>query len=197
MKIDFNKELKNDIIFIIIFTITIIIVNGIRSSINGTFSLNIYNLMFIKNLLISIFCILFIKYFFIFLKQNDKINLFLQNNILIEGTFKYILISLLKRSINSIINKKNLFTNILFRNIAIVISCMLFINNIIKPFIPNMLPYYKTIIDLIQNIFITFMLDYIIDFKLDQPNEIGISVFRTVFEDVIEPPIKNIIHSDD
>ena len=49
----------------------------------------------------------------------------------------------------------------------------------------------------IQNIFVTFMLDYIVDLKLDDPNEIGISVFNVIFGDIIEPPIKDIIHTDD
>ena len=37
----------------------------------------------------------------------------------------------------------------------------------------------------------------LIDLKLDDPNEIGISVFNVIFGDIIEPPIKDIIHTDD
>ena len=68
-------------------------------------------------------------------------------------------------------------------------------NSTIKPFIPK-IPYYKTVVDLIQSIFVTFMLDYLVDLKLDNPSELGLSGLRTLIADIIEYPIKNIVHSE-
>lgn len=195
MKINFEKELRDNTVFILIFLITNITMYGIRSSLNNTFSFSIYDVSFFKKQLITISSILIVKYLFIFLKSNKKINVFFKENCFIESTLSYISLSLIKRIIISIIKKQNMFNIIWLRNIGIIIGCSLFMNSTLKPFIPY-IPYYKTVIDLIQNIFITFMLDYFIDLKLDNPKNLGLSGLRTIISDIIEFPIKNFIHSN-
>jgi hypothetical protein len=185
------KKIKNDFIFIYVYILTNIIVYAIRYQIKGTFSFKIYNQKYFIKLFESLLSSLIIKYIFRILKFNNKINIFLKENYLIEITLSYICVSTIKRFLKDLKTGQNTFNIFWLRNIGIVIGSSLFLKAVILPFIPkNNKKEYKTIIDVIQSLFVTFMLDYFIDLKIDHPRELTFASLTVIIEDLIEKKLK-------
>lgn len=196
MDIDFKKEFLDLFIIITSIIVTTTSTHGIRLHLNNNFAISNYNEKFFINLGSLIITIICTHFLFIILKKNKKIKHFFDNNHLLESSLKSLTVMTIKNIIKSLLSNKNMFSTKWLQTVFLVISSTLIINIIFKPFI-SFLPFSKFIGDAVKSIFVTLILDFIVDLKLDKPLELGVSFAGVIIGDLTETPLSNLLENTD
>lgn len=189
---------KKEIIEILILCITLFVTSSFRHGmnlhLNNTFSLDKFNKTFFINLFTSLLSIILVRIIFIQLRNNNKIKKIFNDNYLFESTIKSLFIMVIKTVLLSLFNNKNMFNIKWLQTVFLVISSSLLVSILFTPFI-KYLPYSDIINDMFKSVFVTLILDFIVDLKVDKPSDLFVSAAGVVIGDLTETPLSEALES--